>query len=64
MHDLIMGLREDWLQLDERIETVSLDIEKISHDETHCQRLMTVPGIGPIISTAVVAAVGSGEAFC
>jgi transposase len=63
MHKLIMGLREDWLQLDERIETVSLEIEKISHDETHCQRLMTVPGVGPIISTAVVAAVGTGEAF-
>lgn len=27
------------------------------------QRLMSVPGVGPLISTAVVAAVGSGEAF-
>jgi hypothetical protein len=24
MHDLIMGLREDWFQLDERIETVAV----------------------------------------
>ena len=24
---------------------------------------MTIPGIGPLISTAVVAAIGSGEAF-
>jgi transposase len=63
MNDQIMGLREDWLQLDERIETLSLEIEKIGHDETNCQRLMTVPGVGPIISTAVVAAVGTGEAF-
>jgi transposase len=31
--------------------------------EPNCQRLMSVPGIGPIISTAVVAAIGNGEAF-
>jgi transposase len=35
----------------------------ISKHEENCQRLMSVPGIGPIISTAVVAAIGTGEAF-
>jgi transposase len=28
-----------------------------------CERLMTVPGIGPIISSAMVAAIGTGEVF-
>jgi hypothetical protein len=28
-----------------------------------CARLMTVPGIGPIISSAMVAAIGNGAAF-
>jgi transposase len=63
MSDLIVGLCEDWLRLDERIETVTGEIEMISKSEANCQRLMTVPGIGPIISTAVVAAIGTGEAF-
>jgi transposase len=27
-------------------------------------RLMTVPGIGPIISSAMVAAIGTGDVFC
>ena len=27
------------------------------------KRLMTVPGIGPIISTATVAAIGKGDVF-
>lgn len=63
MIDLIVGLYEDWLWLDERIETVSREIETISHTEVNCQRLMTVPGIGPMISTAMVAAIGTGEAF-
>ena len=63
MNDLIVGLYEDWLRLDERIESITGEIEMISKAEVNCQRLMTVPGIGPIISTAVVAAIGTGEAF-
>jgi transposase len=63
MSDLIVGLYEDWLWLDERIETVSKEIEEISRNEGSCQRLMDIPGIGPIISTAIVAAIGTGEAF-
>jgi len=38
-------------------------IAEVSKSEASCQRLMTIPGIGPIISTAVVAAVGNGEAY-
>jgi transposase len=63
MSELIVGLYEDWLWLDERIETVTRKIEEISQREVDCIRLMSVPGVGPLISTAVVAAIGSGEAF-
>jgi Transposase IS116/IS110/IS902 family len=63
MSDLIVGLYEDWLWLDERIETISREIEEISQNEANCRRLMSVPGVGPIISTAMVAAIGTGEAF-
>ncbi len=63
MHGIIIGLYEDWLWLDERIEGTTNEIELISKHEGNCQRLMTVPGIGPIISTAMVAAIGTGEAF-
>jgi len=31
--------------------------------EAKCPQLMSVPGVGPLISTATVAAIGSGEAF-
>lgn len=63
MSDIIVGLYEDWLWLDERIEGITDEIETISKQEANCLRLMTVPGIGPIISTAMVAAIGTGEAF-
>src|SRR5262249_49738602 len=60
---LIAGLYEDWLRLDERIEAVTKEIEEISQSEANCRRLMSIPGVGPLISTAMIAAVGIGEAF-
>jgi len=63
MRDIITGLYEDWLWLDGRIDATTAEIESISQSELNCQRLMSIPGIGPIISTSMVAAVGTGEAF-
>ena len=60
---VIEGLAGDWRRLDERIEGLSGEIEAIARQDANCERLMSVPGIGPIISSAMVAAIGSGEAF-
>jgi transposase len=63
MAKLILGLYEDWCCLHERIEMVTGEIEVLSRTEAECQRLMSVPGVGPLISTGIVAAIGKGEAF-
>ena len=42
---------------------MTAEIETLSKSDPGAERLMTVPGIGPIISTATVAAIGSGEVF-
>ena len=60
---VIEGLAGDWRRLDERIDGLSGEIEAIAHQDVGCERLMSVPGIGPIISSAMVAAIGSGDAF-
>ena len=54
---------EDWRRLDERVAAVSAEIETLAAQDEHCQRLMSVPGVGPIISSAVVAAIGTGAGF-
>ena len=59
----IEDLAGDWRRLDERIESLSAEIEAIARREIGCQRLMSVPGVGPIISSAMVAAIGDGAAF-
>src|SRR6476469_4520511 len=60
---LIADLSEDWRRLDERIAAVSAEIETLAENDGGCQRLMTVPGVGPIISSAMVAAIGNGGGF-
>jgi len=60
---VIEDLAEDWRRLDERIDALSDEIMTLARQDKGCERLMTVPGIGPIISSAMVAAIGSGDAF-
>jgi transposase len=60
---VIEDLASDWRRLDERVEGLSGEIEAIARQDAGCERLMSVPGIGPIISSAMVAAIGSGEVF-
>ena len=60
---IIEDLSGDWRRLDERIERVTEEIEELAHGTEGCRQLMTIPGIGPIIASAMVAAVGSGAAF-
>src|SRR5678816_3708759 len=60
---IVADLAGDWRQLDERIETVTNEIETLAKSDDNCRRVMTVPGIGPIISSAMVAAIGNGVAF-
>jgi transposase len=63
MINLIGDLVQDWRPLDERIGIVSAEIEALAKQDESCNRLMSVPGIGPIISSAVVAAIGNGTGF-
>ncbi len=63
LRKLILGLQQDWVWLDKRIDMTTAEIKDLSASEESCRRLMTIPGIGPLISTAVVAAIGKGEAY-
>ena len=60
---MIEELAADWCQLDARIGRVSDEIEELAKQDAACERLMSVPGIGLIISSAMVAAIGTGDGF-
>src|SRR5712672_194040 len=60
---VIEELTGDWRRLDQRIDGLTGEIEALARQDQACSRLMTVPGIGPITSSAMVAAIGTGDVF-
>ena len=58
-----MRLRERWQQLNIQIDEMSLMLGQASSASSLCQKVSTVPGIGPIVSTALIAAIGNGSQF-
>jgi transposase len=63
MISVIEDLAQDWRRLDERIDHLSGEITALARQDVGCERLMSVPGVGPIISSAMVAAIGTGDVF-
>jgi transposase len=52
-----------WRQTEEAIEELTEQIACIARQSDTCRRLQTVPGVGPLVSTALVAAVGNASSF-
>ena len=47
----------------EKVTELNQQIERSNQQNVYCQRLQVLPGIGPIISSALYAAVGNGSQF-
>lgn len=63
MRRLLETLFEDLRHLEARLGKANREIEAIAAASDTARRLMTVPGIGPLTATALVAAAGSGHQF-
>lgn len=63
LRNLIDHLGREWNQLSADIDKISEEIETIASSDAACQRLRQIPGVGPLVSTATVAAIGNGAAF-
>jgi transposase len=60
---LLNGLWGDLQALDERVSELDREITMIARSDPVARRLQQLRGVGPIIATALVAAVGNGEQF-
>lgn len=60
---LVMRLRERWQHLDLQVDEMSELLEQAAEASDQCKLISTVPGIGPIVSTGLIAAVGSSTQF-
>jgi len=63
MRNLLAMLWNEWKDLELQIEEMNDEVERIASSDVGCMRLRQIPGIGPLVATAIVAAIGNGAAF-
>lgn len=61
--DLFRGLYEELVQLDKKIDDAEVRIQIAFQNTPDCRRIAAVEGVGPLIATAIVAAISNGHAF-
>ncbi len=61
MRNLISLLWSEWKDLEQQIVTINAEVELIASSDAACLRLRQIPGIGPLIATAIVAAIGTAQ---
>jgi transposase len=60
---LLLQIHSEMRQLQSQIDEADAVIRRMAAPDEACQRLVEVPGVGPVIATAMIAAVGNGAAF-
>jgi transposase len=60
---LLSDLRDEWAGLDRRVKEYDDELAALTREDVQARRLATIPGIGVINATALLAAIGDGSAF-
>jgi transposase len=63
MQQLVADIRAESAELDKRIEALKDELAEVARRDESALRLATIPGVGVINATALVAAIGDGSAF-
>jgi transposase len=63
MRRLIDLLWNEWKLIEEQLGELNDELERICAADAGCTRIRQIPGIGPVVATAIVAAIGNGAAF-
>jgi transposase len=63
IRQLIGGLRAEWKELDAKIGALNDEFVQLARNDAATRRLTSIPGIGVLNATALVAAVGNASSF-
>lgn len=63
IRQLVGALRQEWKELDAKIEALNDEFIELARNDANMRRLTSIPGIGVLNATALVAAVGDGSGF-
>jgi transposase len=61
--EVMRELYDQLVALDERIARADHLVQRVFAENAHCQKLTQIEGIGPVVATALVAAVGKATEF-
>lgn len=61
--ELLCSLYDEMVHLDERIGVFELKLKTLADNNRDCQRLLTIPGLGVLSATALIASIGDVSAF-
>ena len=60
---LFHGLQQELYALDDKIKQADKHVKQLANEHPVCQRLLAIPGVGPMIATALVSAIGDANNF-
>jgi transposase len=60
---LVADMQAQWEELDRRIAAFEAEFVAFVKEDEDARRLTTIPGVGVMIATALIAAIGKGETF-
>jgi len=60
---LFNELRQELCELDDRVKQADKKVKQLASEHPICLRLMVMPGIGPMIATALICAIGDTNNF-
>jgi transposase len=63
IRQLLVDMREEWSALDRRIDAFDEEFSALARTDEVARRLTSIPGVGALNATALVAAVGRAESF-
>ena len=61
--EVFLDLRDDLIRVNEKVARYDKLIQRISRAHAVCKRLEQIPGVGPVTSTAIIAAAGKPQDF-
>lgn len=63
MSQLVCELRAEWKELDVKIEALNGEFIELARNDAAARRLTSIPGVGVLNATALIAAVGDASSF-